>query len=106
VICETVSAKGQLQFIDLANVDTMMPLGSQSRGCLVKNCKKDSSIEKDWTDGLQKSLSHGFINNEGYEALNHSWELFSKTYKEALQEFWDIGFESSAVMKIEDTYVA
>jgi S-DNA-T family DNA segregation ATPase FtsK/SpoIIIE len=106
VICETVSAKGQLQFIDLTNVGTMMPLGSQSRGCLVKTCKKDSSIEKEWFEELQKSLSQGFLKTEGYEALKNSWELFSTSYKEALQEFWDIGLESLSVMKVEETYVA
>lgn len=105
VICDTVSAKGQLQFIDLTNVDTMMPLGTQSRGCLVRNCKKESSIEKEWYDGLQENLSQGFLDTAGYEALQQSWDLFSKTYKEALQNFWVNGLESSSVMKIEGTYV-
>ena len=105
IICETVSTKGHLQFIDLSNVDTMMPLGSQSRGCLVRTCKKDDSIEKEWHEELQKNLSQGFLRPEGYEGLKNAWELFSKTYKEALQEFWNIGVASSSVMKIEGAYV-
>jgi S-DNA-T family DNA segregation ATPase FtsK/SpoIIIE len=105
VICETVSAKGQLQFIDLANVNTMMPVGGQSRGCLVRSCKKTNSIEKEWLDSLKASLESNFVNQEGYDILLSSWQNFSKTYKNALQEFWDVGLSSLSVLAIEKVYV-
>lgn len=106
IYCETVSAKGQLQFINLSDVNTIMPVSGQSRGCLVKVCKKDDTLEKEWQESLQKSLNHGYMKQESYDAMNGAWNLFSQTYREALRDFWDVGLDAPSLMKLENSYVA
>ncbi len=105
VTCETVSAKGRLQSIDLRDVQTFMPHGSQQRGSLVAH-HDHAAIDRQLRQALATALASAWITREGHDIVNARWETFSRAYQEALEGIAALGTAARAALELGGPYTA
>lgn len=102
---ETVSAKGRLQSIDIRDVQTLMPHGSQQRGSLMPHREGDA-IDKRVLSGLANALAQGWITRDAHDAIAARWSDFSGAYASAIEQYAAQGTAARATLDLGREYAA
>ena len=101
---ESVSKKGKLQAIDLADVATLMPVFRQDRGSLVGPYDNHRDLAVAIPHALNAALHDRRIVTQGHAALTEAWECFRASYETAVAEGFAEGVCSLACLDLESTY--
>ncbi len=100
---EVVSAKGRLQAVDLRDVQTLMPVGHQSRGSLLARRDREP-LDLRFARGLKDAARHDWITPLGHEAISRGWQEFAAAYAQAINEFLLHGTASNSELGLGDSY--
>jgi S-DNA-T family DNA segregation ATPase FtsK/SpoIIIE len=102
---ETVSAKGRLQSLDLRDVQTFMPHGSQQRGSLV-TLRDREPIDARVRRSISAALRDAWIDQLGHDQILARWEAFASRYESAVHGFQARGTASRDALELEQDYAA
>lgn len=101
---ESVSKKGKLQAIDLADVGTLMPVFRQDRGSLVGPYDAHRDLAILIPHALDAALQDRRIVPDGHTALTAAWQRFCSSYTAAVTDGFAEGVSSPVCLELESTY--
>jgi len=101
---ESVSKKGKLQAIDLADVATLMAVFRQDRGSLVGPHDNLRDVAVLIPRALDAALRDRRIVADGHTALSEAWQRFRVSYETAVSECFADGCSSPVCLELESTY--
>ena len=102
----TVSHKGALQSVSLADVGTLQPAFGQDSGSLVPRTNAGEDVGKVFPKQLKRAITDARISAEGGKAITEAWISFSHLYSEAVTSFQSAGYASAVLLKQASAYGA
>lgn len=94
----SISSKGQIQAVDLADIKTLQPAYGRSRGSLVAPYKPEHNIANTWEDNLQQAQEQKLISPELAGKIRHIYKKFEEKYISALRGFTEVGLAHEDLM--------
>lgn len=101
VVCranrESVSAKGTLQTVDLANVKTFIPTYDRDRGSFVGVYRKTNDLALSFKANLREARTQQLIPASIADEIEVRFAEFESTYRKAISDLAEVGLQSTAV---------
>lgn len=94
---ESISAKGTLQTVDLANVKTFVPVYDRDRGSFVGVYRKANDISVAFRANLKEARSQQLLTPATADEVEKRFNAFEAAYREAIQGFQDTGVTHPAI---------
>lgn len=101
---QTVSRKGALQSISLADVTTLQPAYRQDSGSLVPRLDSPTNIGKRFLAELKEAGDAARIAPDGVAAITQTWAAFAEKYELALKAWRTQGAASDLLLEQADAY--
>jgi DNA segregation ATPase FtsK/SpoIIIE, S-DNA-T family len=100
----SVSQKGALQSVSLADVGTLQPAFGQDAGSLVPRTNVGEDVGKLFPKQLKLALGAGRINAAGGQAIESAWKNFVNCYCGAVSDLQSSGYASSVLLEQANSY--
>ncbi|WP_029911597.1 FtsK/SpoIIIE domain-containing protein [Caulobacter sp. UNC358MFTsu5.1] len=101
---QSVSRKGALQHVSLADVSTMQPAFAQDSGSLVPRATLGEDLFKSFPSALKAAVDEGRLAASAGLEIGESWTAWTTGYRAALEAWSDRGAADEAILNQADAY--
>jgi S-DNA-T family DNA segregation ATPase FtsK/SpoIIIE len=101
---QTVSRKGGLQSVSLADVTTLQPVFSKDSGSLIPRVDQSTKIDRLFATALKAARQSNRLTYEGETALEEAWSAFAGTYRAALSDWKSTGAAGPSLLTQAERY--
>lgn len=100
----SVSRKGHLQSVALADTGSLEPAFDKDAGSLVATASRSGDLSRPWLAALRVAAAEGRVSGGGLEAIETAWHRFAKAYQGALCAWKADGLAGSHALEQADAY--
>lgn len=98
VVRQSVSRKGALQAVSLADVTTIEPAFGKDAGSLVPKIGGSKDLAKLFPDALRACVASGRVSASQSSQIDGAWSKFKEEYSATLKEWSEIGLASELLI--------